>query len=1026
LIYNSGKRVVFFLIQGISNKAYQGNNKMTFLKEFHYTNSFSRRIVYANIFITSAIISFITAELVAIGRYYFLYLPVLKIILTAALFFLLLGAAAARFLFSKISEYRGLYILTDLLMISVVSLFFLRGLLGQEDSEILLRLFNLYPLLLVVMAGIPFLLYGMKLHYLMKISCGDFIDDKQTIHLFNIYLLAGLLAGTALKYLFILYNLELYLFVLIPALLIPLTFFLNLPYSPPVQYAQEYEAEKNDSEVAIPLNKENLILNYVNFSIPAMYIFLIYICIVHAQGNYLYVKAIFFLVLILSCLGGYITGNILKFRVWHNLQVFYPPLFLLPVFVLYRTGNTLSLWLACVLFVPVLFFFSFVLNQNIKKIIIHYRHNERFNIIELSTVLMPIPIIIVLTMVPFTHFWFFFLVYSVCLVNILLPGIFIINKKVGNLVKGFYFAYVLLFISAVVFSHQFFALSMKSDFFITHINNFDALKNVNYNAPYIKSEAVIEMQGMPVFSVKDSTVRNLKRALAPLSLYYSVNDTSKVLFIDGNQRFFRNPCIGYFTRSLCIDPLSDRNTDFSVLPFSGKQTYVPDSDDILFFMRKNRNNFTIITDITNLLDQSCNFFRFSDEYYRMIKSILVKDGIMAQVINIPGCSSEAAVSLFSNLKKNFRYHSVYLFSDVMIILSTDSGTALQIDREKYSNLTNFLAWQQEEQVIFFDEQHVLSHVLFSDMAEVQSYMPEKVPVNYCFPGKRKNLFSPDEKFIDAYLAEDGRFFSLVNSGESGTSFLAMVKNRFDYNAQILSFLKATEFYESRNNYEKETEYLFELKKKMDYRIALKEYLVRVLAYKEVSYIDSAQRCTEEKQWERAKRLYESILWINKDNFDANYRLGILSITLQDIDSAALYLQNAMRLKKDDPKVLYQMGVLEFTKGNITRAIDYFHQAINFKETSSSLYLYLGMSYEELGNVVEAENYYSKALMEDPNDLNIQSRLDNIRQLKNQEIKKWESQERKNQTEEEQDVDIPIPVNKSAYDIRLNDEEEEKK
>jgi hypothetical protein len=42
------------------------------------------------------------------------------------------------------------------------------------------------------------------------------------------------------------------------------------------------------------------------------------------------------------------------------------------------------------------------------------------------------------------------------------------------------------------------------------------------------------------------------------------------------------------------------------------------------------------------------------------------------------------------------------------------------------------------------------------------------------------------------------------------------------------------------------------------------------------------------------------------------------------------------------------------------------------------------------------------------------------------MRKGDSQERKNQTEDELDVDIPIPVNKSAYDIRLDDEGNEKK
>jgi tetratricopeptide (TPR) repeat protein len=120
-----------------------------------------------------------------------------------------------------------------------------------------------------------------------------------------------------------------------------------------------------------------------------------------------------------------------------------------------------------------------------------------------------------------------------------------------------------------------------------------------------------------------------------------------------------------------------------------------------------------------------------------------------------------------------------------------------------------------------------------------------------------------------------------------------------------------------------------------------------------------------------------------------------------------------------------MGVLEFSKGNNTWAVDY----LTGPESSifgPSLFLYLGMCYENMGNMAEAEKYYTRSLVADPNDINTQSRLDNIIRQRNPEMRKGDSQERKNQTEDELDVDIPIPVNKSAYDIRLDDEGNEKK
>jgi hypothetical protein len=875
---------------------------MSFLKEFHYTSISARRMLYAITFLSSAGIALIAADLVVLLHYYFFYLPVFQAVMVGALVSVLLGSLAARLFFGKLNAYRPLFVLVQLLFIAATALYFSRNALDGEATEILMRLFDLAPPVLAAAVSVPFFLYGIVLHYCMKVSCGDFIDDRQAIQPFHLSLLAGLLAGIAVYCVMSFFSLPSLALLALPAMLVPLTVVFDLPYAPPVQYAKEYESEKTAQGLFEPLDRENLILNYINFSLPAMYLYLVYLVILQTRGTLFHLKGLVLLFLVVSCLVGYAAGSLINRQRWNNLQAFYPPLFVVPLMAVYRLGDVLPLWAAPALFVPLVFFFGFVLNQNIRRLLLHYRQKERHDIIELSTVLMPIPIVIALSLTTFTHFWFFFLAYAVCLANIVIPGIFIINKNIALVKKGAYFAYILIFIAAVVFSQAFFPLAMKNDLFIARVKNFKELKNVNYNSPYIKGEALVELNGQRVFSLKDSTVRNLKRALAPLALYYSAHDESRVLFIDGNQRFFRNPSIGFFKKSLCLDPLPHRSVDYATLPFSGKQTYVPDSDDILFFLRRNTERYTIIADITNLADQSSNLFRFSGEYYRLLKAALEKDGIVAQVVNVPGCTSEVLSKLYANVKNTFRYHCVYLFSDVMIVLGSDGGESFQLNQGRLANLTAFMEWQRDEQVLFFDEQHALSRLLFTDIADLKEFLPRTTKAaSSLLAAEKKEQFAPDENFSKTYLNRDSGFFSLIGHDGDSMRLTALMKSRYEYNAQILSFLKATEFYESRNNYEKETEYLFELKKRMDYRIGLKEYLVRVLAYKEVSYLSSAQRFVEARNWEPAKRLYESILWINKDNFDANYRLGILSITLQDIDSATLYLQNAMRLKKDDPE-----------------------------------------------------------------------------------------------------------------------------
>lgn len=1000
---------------------------MSLLKEFQYTKISARRALYGNIYLTAAAIAYMLTDLTIILKYYFFYMPVFKTVIVSAIAAFCLGSLAGRFFLSKIKWHRAFYLVTDIVFILTVSIYYLRAIIWPDRPESLLYLFEISPYLLFIFLSLPLFIAGIKTNYLLKTSCGDFIDDKQPTHLFYIFILAGISTGIAMKYLALQSLLPGWAAVSFPALIMPLMYYYDLPYSPLTQFAREYESDKVNPDQPPPLTREDLVMHYLQFSIPPVYLYCVYTCILATQGNSYYNKLVFFLFVIIISLCGFIAGRILRLQKWSAYaQTIYPLLFFIPIMSLFHFGDRLYFSAVLIFFAPLFFLISFAFSQAIKVILIHYRHEQRFAILQLSMFIMPATILIILSMVPFTNFWFFFIVYFISAINVIVPGLFIINKKTSLAKKGTYFGYILLFIALVIISHIVSPISLDNEFFLTHAKNFDALKNINYNAPYIKAETGIEIDGRLVFSVKDSTIRNLKRALAPISLYYSEEETSTVLFIDGNQKFFRNPGIGYFKRAVCLDPLSDKIVDFDTLPFSGSQTYIPDTMDTLLFISKRNEKFQIITDIPNILDQNYNNFRFSAEYYGLLKKNLSKDGIIAQVINIPGCSPDILASMAGNLKKCFSRHCIYLFSDVMVSLASDSGASLDINAARYNNLLKFIASQNEKQILFFDEQHALSHLLFTDISSLMAYLPPKKNDESCCLRTEKETYIPDSKLIESYLAHDNLFLGLFDKQTSSLIAMNTATIRYQYNREILSSLKATEFYESRNDYEKETEHLFNLKKRMDYHIALKEYMVRVLEYKEISYFETARKLIEEKQWERAKKLYQSILWINKENFEANYQLGIISITLQDIDSAAEYLNNAMRLKNDDPRVYYQMGVLEFTKGNIPKAIEYFTQAMKQKETGSPLYLYLGMSYEEMGNIVEAENYYMKAQMADPNDINIQNHLDGIRQKKEQEQKKYEIQEPKNQLEDEQDVDIPIPVNKSAYDIRLNDGEDESK
>ena len=232
-------------------------------------------------------------------------------------------------------------------------------------------------------------------------------------------------------------------------------------------------------------------------------------------------------------------------------------------------------------------------------------------------------------------------------------------------------------------------------------------------------------------------------------------------------------------------------------------------------------------------------------------------------------------------------------------------------------------------------------------------------------------------------------------------------------------MKKTEFAESVNEYDQETDLLFQLKKYAPYNDKLKKYLDILLDYKENYYYSEALRLEKEKKWEDAAILYRAILTMNSNNFDANYRFGLLYITLQDLNNAFKYLDTALKLNKNHPQVLYQMGILLFSNDKYKESIDYLEKAQELGINTATLYLYLGISYDKTNMLEKAKENLEKAIILDPNDVKLKSLIE---QLNKKIVIKTDQVENENKTsmiDDEQGEEIKIPVNKNAVKARLN-------
>ena len=311
----------------------------------------------------------------------------------------------------------------------------------------------------------------------------------------------------------------------------------------------------------------------------------------------------------------------------------YPALFILTLIFLISQKDGLSFYTAGIIFIPLSIFLGFSLFQITSHITSSNNQQNRFNIINFSLFILPFPILVSLNFIEFTYFWYFVLLYIVAILNIFIPGIYLMQSDVRGYKKILFVIFSLLFIPILIAFHLYFKIPLNRNLYINHTTGFDRLENINYNSNYINNEAILKIHGIKSFYADDISIRNMKRSIVPVMLYINEGNSKEVLFIDGNRKFFKNPVISMISYANCLDYVPESLVDYNTLSISGGQNLPVDRSDILTYLISKNKQYKIIADLPNLFDQSLNYFRFSNEYYDIIKNYLTTDGIFVQIIS---------------------------------------------------------------------------------------------------------------------------------------------------------------------------------------------------------------------------------------------------------------------------------------------------------------------------------------------------------------------------------------------------------
>ena len=971
------------------------------IKEYNYSSITQRRFVLLSVFFSIAtLVVFTTLSILCLSSLA-LYTPFWKYILTFAFSGLLTGIIAGNSMLKKLQNHRIIFIIQEILLLCVA----IAPVIG---SFVYHGIFTVYSNILQycywLIYGAIFIMYfftGIKAPYYLKTTSGDYIDNKNPAIIAICVALVSLIASLAFA-LFIFYNPQyLILYALLPILSCIFTILLSLPFCPPAIIS------RGVTEESAITSRDDILFTYCNVSFISIFIILILLSIVASYG--LYINVIFYSVVAIAA--GFLAGTIAAHYIKTNNTVFiygemlYPFLFL--GFIIVIHSNDIPYYISIMTAMPFSIFAGLTFGTSLQQIILKNNHQSRYTILLFSFFIIPIPILIAFLWIELTYLWFFVLIYLMAIITIIFPGMYLLQNTKRSASAILYFVVSLFFIPAIIITHIYFKLPFSNTMVNTYCSGYDTVAMANFNASYITQPATAYIQGIPACSITDHFARDMKRATVLVNLFASSGNT---IIIDGYHKFFTNNLYRLLPSPVIIDYIPDRIVDYQKPTITGVQQYATVHSDILKGLTGKKGT---IIDIPNIFDHYMYAFRFTDAYIGSVVPHV--DDYYFIIIDVTHTSPELLSGLSSAIQKHFSHSMVAIYGNLMIIGATNKEGGFIVGQSEIQKLENLIP-TTEASTIFVNTEHALSYILYTS---VQSALP--------YDGKNSTVLLHFDK-PDATMYQNNFIDTVINTNDAvtgladKTSYLAnTLQLRMFYAKRINQLLKQSEYYGLQDQYEREMQALMELRRAGEYTPSLRQYIINVIAYKEKLYENIALMYEKDKQWDKAISLYSALLAVNPNNFTANYRIGIISATIQNMDNAFKYLNNAMRMNPNNPDVLYQLGILLVSQGKYSQALTYLLQAHQMNMATASLFFNIGLCYESLKNIEEAKRYYEKAKLLDPNDPSIQSSLERFTGKK-EEPANQNADPRTNQLDEEKGESFPLPINQSAYDVRLKDNE----
>lgn len=130
---------------------------------------------------------------------------------------------------------------------------------------------------------------------------------------------------------------------------------------------------------------------------------------------------------------------------------------------------------------------------------------------------------------------------------------------------------------------------------------------------------------------------------------------------------------------------------------------------------------------------------------------------------------------------------------------------------------------------------------------------------------------------------------------------------------------------------------------------------------ENGYLDCADICIQEKQYQRALGIYQSYLELFGINEEVILNMADCEYELDNLTKARILLNKLLKLDPYNDEVYYKLGLCYSKSKKWNKSINAFHKAITLEDKCEDYYWSMAKAYNAIGSYDKAEFYFGEAI-----------------------------------------------------------------